>query len=214
MEQCIIATAQDDVGSPFCLDTSDEAFVTSWTRPSNDIMVMEADRLVPVENMLTSQVLSAGYRSDLSNGQTRLCLSYLVARLDLSSFVRPRRDFLCNTGVTGPLESDDLTNIRNNDLIAPLIVNMIPTIERMQGLTEEDFCDDNGRVSILPVMELVMKCLSYILFATTAKSSAREVICGMPFYFVYPKKVILSRCYRMQILLSLIHKMMIYVSNH
>ena len=125
MEHHVVATAQDDVGSPFRLDTSDEAFVTSWTRPSNDIMVTEADRLVPIENMSTSQVLRAGYRSDLPNGQTRLCLSYLVAGLILSSFVRPRRDFLCNTGV-------NLTNIQNDDLIAPLIVDMIPALERMQ----------------------------------------------------------------------------------
>ena len=163
MEQSIIATAQDDVGSPFRLDTSDVAFVSSWTRPSNDVMETEVDRLVPVENMSTSQVLRAGYRSDLPNGQTRLCLSYLIAGLFLSSFVSTRKDFLCNIAAAGPLPSDDSINNRNDDLIAPLIVDLIPAMDRRQGSTEEDFCEDNGSVSIHPVLPLVMKRVSYIL---------------------------------------------------
>ena len=155
-----IATAQNDVGSSFRIDTTDEAFVSSWMRPSNDIMVTDIDKMIPMENMLTNQVLRAGCRSDLPNRQTRLCLSYMIAGMFASAFLRSRGD-LSNDSSTGIIES--LSNLRDDDLIAPLIVDLIPVIDRSKGMTEEDFCDDNGNVSIHPGMPLAMKRMSYIL---------------------------------------------------
>ena len=131
-----IKTVQDDVGFPFRIDTSDMAYVSSWTRPSNDIMVTNVDEMKDIE-MSRNQILRAGYRSDISNGQPRLCLSYLIAGMFASAF--------------------------SNDKTSPLIVDLIPGIDREKGSFNEDFCEGNGNVSIVPCMPLAKERMKYIL---------------------------------------------------
>jgi hypothetical protein len=131
-----IKTVQDDVGFPFRIDTSDVAYVSSWTRPSNDVMVNKVDEMKVIE-MSRNQILRAGYRSDLPNGQPRLCLSYLIAGMFASAF--------------------------SNDKTAPLIVDLVPGIHREKGSYNEDFCEENGNVSIVPCMPLAKERMKYIL---------------------------------------------------
>ena len=130
-------TVQDDVGFPFRIDTSDVAYVSSWTRPSNDVMVNKVDEMKVIE-MSRNQILRAGYRSDISNGQPRLCLSYLIAGMFASAF--------------------------SNDKTSPLIVDLIPGIDREKGSFNEDFCEGNGNVSIVPCMPLAKERMKYILY--------------------------------------------------
>jgi len=131
-----IKTVQDDVGFPFRIDTSDVAYVSSWTRPSNDVMVNKVDEMKVIE-MSRNQILRAGYRSDLPNGQPRLCLSYLIAGIFASAF--------------------------SNDITSPLIVDLVPGIDREKGSFNEDFCEENGNVSIVPCMPLATERMKYIL---------------------------------------------------
>ena len=71
-----IETAQRDVGFPFHSDMRDIVFATLWPRPSNDIMVDRVKDRIPMEGMSLDQSLCAGIRSDLPDGQKRVCLSY------------------------------------------------------------------------------------------------------------------------------------------
>ena len=136
MTQRKINTAQDDVGSPFRIDTLDVAFVSSWPRPSNEYMVSNVSEMKVVD-MSRNQVLRAGYRRDCPNGPMRVCLSYLIAGMFASAFTDGKR--------------------------SPLIVDSIPVINRKKGSTSDDFCADNGHVNIEPAMPLTMELMKYIL---------------------------------------------------
>jgi hypothetical protein len=99
-------------------------------------MVTNVDEMKVIK-MSRNQILRAGYRSDLPNGQPRLCLSYLIAGMFASAF--------------------------SFDKTAPLIVDLIPGIDREKGSFTEDFCEENGSVSIIPCMPLAKERMKYIL---------------------------------------------------
>ena len=60
MSDGIVNTSQDDVGAPFRLNSINVAYVSSWTRPSNCIMVNLVKDMIPVRNMNLRQILRAG----------------------------------------------------------------------------------------------------------------------------------------------------------
>ena len=125
-----------DVGCPFRIDTFDVAFVSSWPGPSNECMKSDISEMKVVD-MSWNQVLRAGYRRVFPNGPRRLCLSYLIAGMFASVF------------------TDGKT--------APLIIDLIPVVNRKKGSTREDFCEDNGNVGIEPGIPLAMEHMKYIL---------------------------------------------------
>ena len=100
-------------------------------------MVNLVKDMIPVRNMNLSQILRAGVRSDLPNGQKRLCLSYLIAGLFASAF------------------------LVNN--CSPVIFDLIPCFKRKQGTTEEDFEEENGSIDIKDCMPLSMRMIEYTL---------------------------------------------------
>ena len=167
-----IKTVQDDVGFPFRIDTSDVAYVSSWTRPSNDVMVNKVDEMKVIE-MSRNQILRAGYRSDLLNGQPRLCLSCLIAGMFASAF--------------------------SFDKTAPLIVDLVPGIDRKKGSFNEDFCEENGNVSIIPCMPLAKERMKYILYHYS-KIFTEGKMYGMDFWIAFVRRGILSRFSMMKIL--------------
>ena len=137
MSDGIVNTSQDDVGAPFHLNSINVAYVSSWTRPSNCIMVSLVKDMIPVRNMNLSQILRAGVRSDLPNGQKRLCLSYLIAGLFATAFLV-------------------------NDC-SPVIFDLIPCFKRKQGTTEEDFEEENGSINIKDCHALSTRMIEYTL---------------------------------------------------
>jgi hypothetical protein len=145
MSNGVVQTSQSDVGFPFRSDKRDIAFVTSWTRPSNDIMVSRPEDMKPIEDMSLEQTLCAGIRSDLPDEKKRVCLSYAIAGLFASSFL--------------------MDTVVDNEAIKipPLIVDMIPLFDRKIGSTEEDFCVKNGSVDISHGLPIIKKRISYIL---------------------------------------------------
>lgn len=145
MSNRVIETAQRDIGFPFRSDKLDMVFATSWPRPSNDIMVNSVENLNPMEELPFDQSLCAGIRSDLPDGRKRVCLSYGIAGLFASSF-------LMHVAVKNEIMK-----------IAPLIIDMIPLINRKIGSTEEDFDAENGNVDISPGMPVIMKRISFVL---------------------------------------------------
>ena len=133
----IVNTVQDDVGHPFRVVTRNIAIVNSWTRPSNDIMISSVEEMKTVYPT-TCQLLRAGVHSDKEDGQPLLCLSLLVAGLKAAPFMIEQ--------------------------IAPLVVDLIPAVNRIKGMTRrDDFDEMNGSVHIGPIMQLAMSRMSYIL---------------------------------------------------
>ncbi len=125
------------MGHPFRVVTRNIAIVNSWTRPSNDIMISSVEEMKTVYPT-TSQLLRAGVHSDKEVGQPLLCLSLLIAGLKAAPFMIEQ--------------------------IAPLIVDLIPAVNRIKGTTRNgDFDELNGNVNIGPIMELAMSRMSYIL---------------------------------------------------
>ena len=106
-----INTAQDDVGHPFRRRTRTVAIVSSWTRPSNNIMVSSVDEMMPV-NMTLDQILRAGCNN------LRVCISVLVLGLIASAFT---------------------TSVNGSDMIAPLIVDMIPAMNEQKDPVQVTF---------------------------------------------------------------------------
>ena len=132
-----IKTAQDDVGHPFRIRSSNIAIVNLWTRASNDIMVSSVEEMTTI-HPTTSQLLRAGVNCDKRVGPPRMCLSLLIAGLKASAFM-----------------------IEN---IAPLIIDLIPGINRIKGTTcGDDFDERNGSVEVRQVMPLAMPRMKYIL---------------------------------------------------
>jgi hypothetical protein len=135
----IIKTSQDDVGFPFCLNTLDVAICSSWTRPSNESTVTSVDGMMPVF-MTMNQVLRAGFRTE--NGTSLIRLTLLILGLIASAFV---------------------TSVNGRDVIAPLIVDIIPVMNRTKGNDSDDFRKENGDVSINTAWQLIMPRISYLL---------------------------------------------------
>lgn len=134
-----IKTAQDDVGFPFRIDTSDVAICSSWTRTSNDVVVTTVDEMNPV-SMTMNQVLRAGVRTE--QGTSRIRLTLLILGLLASAF---------------------LISVNEGDMIAPLIVDTIPVMNRTKGDDSNDFRKESGDVSIQTAWPLILLRISYIL---------------------------------------------------
>jgi hypothetical protein len=71
----VFKSCQIDPGMVFRVDTLPIAIVASWTRCSNDDMTDSPDLMRIIHDMNLGQILRAGVRSDLPNGQRRMCLS-------------------------------------------------------------------------------------------------------------------------------------------
>ncbi len=129
-----IKTAQDDVGYPFRIDTSNVAIVLSWTCMSNGVMVSSVDDMKTVK-IATNQVLHAGFNN------MQLCTSLLISGLLACAF----------------------TISINGHVIPPLIVDIIPAMKQSKGSSSDDFCKENGDVTTETIVSLAMPRISYIL---------------------------------------------------
>ena len=119
--------------------------MVQWRLRNQVFRLNSVEDLKPMEELPFDQSLCAGIRSDLPDGQKHLCLSYGIAGLFALAF---------------------LVHIANKNEIlklAPLIIDMIPLINRKIGSTEEDFDAENGNIDISPGMPVIKKRVSYIL---------------------------------------------------
>ena len=100
-------------------------------------MVSSVNEMMTID-MSSNQILRAGYQNINGTNETRLCLSILIAGLFASAFITNKRK-------------------------APLIIDMIPLMNRIKGTPDEDFCKKNGRISIKDGEPLIKERARYIL---------------------------------------------------
>ena len=139
----LINTVNGDPGMPFRATTSDAAIIGTWTRPTNDVMESNSDEMSISENVNRHHLLLAGERSgDISVHllTTRLCLSYFIY------------------GVMAQCLMAD-------GGLPPFIIDLIPCYERRQGSDNaDDFDEDLGSVSIVPIVAMAQLVITYIVF--------------------------------------------------
>ena len=137
----VFGSCQIDPGMVWRVDTLPIAIVASWTRCSNDDMTGSPELMRIIRDMNLGQFLRAGVRSDLPNGQRRMCFSYMIYGL------------MCMAMFVGTL--------------CPLVVDLQPGVPRAQGDNTDDFDPELGSVDFdpdvsNPIIKRILKFYRYI----------------------------------------------------